>query len=255
MRLAVLSDIHSNLIALNLAINSIKNNNIDKICFLGDYITDGENENQILDIIKNYSDYTILGNREKYMLDYSPIKKDYNNYKPISTTYNNLSKENLEYIKTLKEYYLIKINGFNILMIHGNQYYNDIDSIEKVFDKLIADFDFDICFFGHTHVYLYKKYKNKYFINPGSLGQSCDYPTYKYCIVEITEKINVNLKEFNTEETFNELVNNYKETKYYKDNYVWTSLVIYTIRDGKAYCPLFLKHFNDKIKNLGEYYE
>lgn len=48
MRIAVLSDIHSNLIALNLAIDSLRNEKVDKICFLGDYITDGENENEIL---------------------------------------------------------------------------------------------------------------------------------------------------------------------------------------------------------------
>ena len=33
MKLAVLSDIHSNLIALNLAIDDIKKENVDQICF------------------------------------------------------------------------------------------------------------------------------------------------------------------------------------------------------------------------------
>ena len=112
MRLAVLSDIHSNLIALNLAIDDLKKENVDKICFLGDYVTDGESDNEILGIIKNISDYTILGNREKYILDYSPLKKNYNNYKTIHTTYNNLSKDNLKYIESLKEYYIIKAKDF-----------------------------------------------------------------------------------------------------------------------------------------------
>ena len=252
MRMAVLSDIHSNLIALNLAMNSLKNEKIDEICFLGDYITDGENENEILNIVKKNSNYAILGNREKYILNYSPLKKDYNNYKTIYTTYKNLSKENLEYLKLLKDYYLIKIEDFKILMIHGNQYYNDIDNIEKIFDKIIDDFDFDICLFGHTHRYLYKEYKNKYFLNPGSLGNACDYPTYKYCILEITDKVNVILKEFDVKESFNEFVSIYKKTKYYKDNYVWANLILYIIRDGVDYCSLFLELFNNKIKKLGE---
>ena len=147
MRLAVLSDIHSNLIALNLAIDDLKKENVDKICFLGDYVTDGESDNEILGIIKNISDYTILGNREKYILDYSPLKKNYNNYKTIHTTYNNLSKDNLKYIESLKEYYIIKAKDFNILMIHGNQYYSDKDNIEEVFDKIINDFEI-----GRAHV-------------------------------------------------------------------------------------------------------
>lgn len=137
-------------------------------------------------------------------------------------------------------------------MIHGNQYYSDVDNIEKTFDKIIDAFDFDICFFGHSHRYLYKKYKNKFFINPGSIGQPCDYPSYKYCIIEITNEVNVILKEFNVKESFNELANNYKKTKYYKNNYVWANLILYIIRDGIDYCSLFLEEFNNKIKDLGE---
>lgn len=252
MKIAVLSDIHSNLMALNFAIDDLKKENIDTICFLGDYVTDGENDNEILGIVKNISNYAILGNREKYILDYSPLRKDYNNYKTIYTTYNNLSNESLKYIKSLKEYHIIKVKSFNILMIHGNQYYSDIDNIEKVFDKIIDDFNFDICLFGHSHKYLYKKYKNKLFINPGSIGQPSDYPSYKYCIIEITDKVNVILKEFNVKESFDKLVNNYKKTKYYKDNYVWANLILYIIRDGIDYCSLFLAEFNNKIKDLGE---
>ncbi len=252
MRLAVLSDIHSNLVALNLALDSLKNENIDKICFLGDYITDGENENEILSLVQKISDYAILGNREKYMLDYSPLRKDFNNYKTIYTTYNNLSKESLEYIENLKEYYIIRINGFKVLMVHGHQYYNNIDdNMEEIFDRIIDDFDFDICLLGHSHHYLYKEYKSKYFINPGSLGESTDYPTYKYCIIEITDKINVILKEFSVAESFSKLVDGYKKTAYYKNNYVWANLILYTIRDGVAYCSLFLEQFNNKIRDLG----
>lgn len=252
MRLAVISDIHSNLMALNFAIDDLKKENIDKICFLGDYVTDGANDNEVLELVKNISDYAIFGNREKYILDYSPLRKNYNNYKTIYTTYNNLSNENLKYIKSLKEYYIIKLRNFTILMIHGNQYYSNIDNMKEAFDKIIDDFDFDICLFGHSHMYLYKKYKNKLFINPGSIGQSCDYPSYKYCIIEITDKVNVILKEFNVKESFNKLVNNYKKTKYYKDNYVWANLILYIIRDGIDYCSLFLEEFNNKIKDLEE---
>ncbi len=125
MKLAVLSDIHSNLAALNLAINDIKKENVDQIYFLRDYITDEGNDNEVLSLVKNISDYVILGNREKYMLEYSPLKKDYNNYKTIYTSYNNLSDESLKYIKSLKQYDIIKVGDFNVLMIHGTQYYSD----------------------------------------------------------------------------------------------------------------------------------
>lgn len=43
MKIAVISDIHSNLLALNLALLDSKKENVDCFMFLGDYITDGEN--------------------------------------------------------------------------------------------------------------------------------------------------------------------------------------------------------------------
>lgn len=248
MRIAILSDIHSNLIALNLAIDSLKKENIDSIFFLGDYITDGENENEILSIVKKFSNYAILGNRERYMLNYSPKRKDFNNYKPIFTTYNNLNKGSLKYIESLSEYYILKINSFHILMIHGDKYYNNKNSIKEIFDKIIEDFDFDICLFGHSHKYLYKEYKNKIFINPGSIGLPNDSPTYKYCIIEIEDKVHTTLKEINTKDSFDQLVSTYKKTEYYKDNYVWANLILYTIRDGISYCTLFLEQFKERIK-------
>lgn len=252
MKIAVLSDIHSNLFALKMALNSLKDENIDRIYFLGDYITDGENENEILNIVKNVSDLAILGNREKYMLDYSPLRKDFNNYKTISMTYHNLNKESKEYIQSLPETSLVRINDYSILLLHGDKYFRGLTNFEEAFDKVIADFDFDICLFGHTHKYISTKYKEKYFINPGSIGEPCDYPTYKYCILDIAENINVKLKEFATQDTFTELASNYRQTEYYKNNYVWGNLILFIIRDGVDYCSLFLKLFNDRIKKIGE---
>ncbi len=250
MKLALISDIHSNLIALNLAISDCKKENIDKVIFLGDYITDLENENEVLNIIKKNADYAILGNREKYILNYSPLKKDYNNYKPIYTTFNNLNQENLDYIKSLKSHDIITINNLKILIIHSDIYHNE--NINNMFDQIINDFDFDICFFGHTHEYLYKEYKNKIFLNPGSIGIPVDSPTYKYCIVDVRDKINVVLKEFRVNDTFNELADKYKSSKYYNSNYSWANLILYSIKNSNSYCEKFIKLFNSKIKNLNQ---
>ena len=113
---------HANLLALNLALEDAKANNIEKFIFLGDYITDGEYSNDVLELVKKYSDYAIIGNREKYILNNKKEKENYNNYKPISYTYNSLSKNNKDFIKKLKEYMIININSFRVLLIHGDTY-------------------------------------------------------------------------------------------------------------------------------------
>lgn len=248
MKIAVISDCHSNIIALNDALNDAKKNNVEKYIFLGDYITDGEDSNDTLDIVKKVADYLILGNREKYILNYDDSKRKFNNYKPIANTYNNLREDNINYIKTLKTFEIININNYKILMIHGDTYKNN--SITMMFDKIIEQHeDFDICLFGHTHQYLDMKYKGRRFINPGSIGIPTDYPTYKYCIIDITDKVTVELREFKTDNSFNYLKEKYLNTNYYKENPIWSDLLLKSIKDGQNYCSIFIKLINSKISN------
>lgn len=251
MKIAVISDIHSNLLAFKLALQDAKNENVDFFIFLGDYITDGENANEILNIIKKTSNYVIAGNREKYIINYSSEKKDYNNYKPISHTYNSLTEDNINYIRNLKDFMIVEILNFKILIIHGDKYFTLPEINPLIFDSIISEYDFDICLFGHTHQYCNTRYKNKMFINPGSIGTPTDTPTYKYCIIEISDTISINLKKFQVDDTFEQLEKSYRKTDYYKENMAWAELILMGIKDGKDYCTPFIELFNNKIKVLG----
>ena len=248
MRLALIADIHANIIALDLALSDLQKEKVDKIIFLGDYIIDGENSNSILEVVKQKSDITILGNREKYMLDYDKTKELYNNYKPIAYTYNSLTNENKEYIKSLKKDCILNFNNLNILFIHGDDFF---DGKKLNYDKIINEYpSFDICIYGHTHVYKDETYKNKRFINPGSIGQPVDSNTYKYCILDMNNN-KLTLKEFNVKDTIKELETSIKNSNYHKENPVWSNLILNTIKDGFDYVNEFIQFLNsNNIKNL-----
>ena len=251
MRLAIISDIHANDVALNLTIEDIKKEKIDKVIFLGDYITDGEASNKILNIIKEYQDYAIVGNREKYILNYNKKKRKYNNYKPISYTYKSLTRNSLKYIKSLKDYMYINIFGKKILLIHGDSYFCGKFDYEDAYQKIIDDFDdFDICLYGHTHIHKSAIYCGKYFINPGSIGQPFDGATYKYCILDINEDINIILKEFDISDTFSQLESSYKKTKFYKKNIIWGNVILDGIKNGNDSISCFLNLVNKRINKL-----
>lgn len=68
----------------------------------------------------------------------------------------------------------------------------------------------------------------------------------------MTDRADVRFKEFNVEETFDELAGAYKRTDYYKKNRVWASLVLHTIRDGRDYNAPFLRKVDDRVKNADE---
>jgi len=110
-KIAVISDVHCNILSLKLAIDDAEKRGIDYFIFLGDYVTDGIWNNEILEIVRNRGNVVILGNREKYILNYNPLKKDNKGYKNIAYAYQDLTKDNLEYIKSLNEVEIIKLNG------------------------------------------------------------------------------------------------------------------------------------------------
>ncbi len=251
MKVAFISDIHSNVLAFNEILEDIKKERPDKIVFLGDYITDGINPNLILDKVREFGDYVLLGNRENYMLEIDESREAYANYKPLVWTYRSLSKENLKYISNLMSEQLIDFAGVKVLIVHGNGYFSQYYSNEEIYsscDKLMQRYDFDVCVFGHTHVFTDFEYKGKRFINPGSAGMSVDEAYYKYSIIDFEkDNIEVRVKKFKTEKTFEAVRDYLLKSDYYKNNKVWCEINLKMIETGKDYCEIFLKMVNKRM--------
>ena len=250
MKYAVISDIHSNYFSLLQIIKDAKQKNIDKFIFLGDFITDGIYDNDVLELVKQYGTYVISGNREQYLtsfLENNNYNSNYNNEKPLFYSLNQLSVENREYIKSLPKEQLIEINNKKVLLLHGNNpsltNYNS-----KIFRELIENYDFNICLFGHTHVSSDFTYENHRFLNPGSCGIPADGPYYSYGILSIDEDITFDLVHFSTRETFNKLEELYKSSTYYKENTIWCELILGSIYEGKDVIEPFIKSINESLK-------
>lgn len=250
MRLAVISDIHSNILGLKLSINDALKNNIDQFVFLGDYITDGEGNNEVLEIVKKYGNHVIGGNREGYMCSYNPLKKDFADYRTIANTYNELTKDNLEYVCSLENSKIINVDGYKILLTHGNGYGRIKEGIETIASRITEKYEFDICLFGHFHRYINIELGNRLFINPGSAGLPTDTPTYKYLILDLSNGVEAELREFDVVDVQHELEEQYKMSAYYKENPEWCDLVLKSIRDGQDYCGRFIDVFNQSLKNI-----
>ena len=66
MRIALISDIHGNLEALNTTLNDIKKRNIDKIYCLGDIIAKGTHQQECVDLVRTNCEVVIKGNCDEY---------------------------------------------------------------------------------------------------------------------------------------------------------------------------------------------
>ena len=72
MRLALLSDIHANVTALETVLEEIERRHVDKFVLLGDLVNYGMRPNEIVDIVRNLDGMflaKIWGNHEKAVMD------------------------------------------------------------------------------------------------------------------------------------------------------------------------------------------
>ena len=70
-KIAIINDIHCNYLTLKKALNYLKDKNIDKYIICGDSITDGYENNLVIDTIKKLNPIIINGNRELSIINYN----------------------------------------------------------------------------------------------------------------------------------------------------------------------------------------
>lgn len=205
MKLAVLSDIHGNYIALRTCLEYVFRERGDAFVFLGDYVGELAYPRRALEMLyeleSQYPCYFVKGNKEDYWLDYHARGNDYVNWKEVDSTtgmlyyaYHELSERDIQFFQGLKPSREITFEGLPALTIcHG--------SPENVKQKLLPNdgktiailekSPTDIILCGHTHrqgKICYgessmhnhdmgignTRYKGKRILNPGSVGIPLD---------------------------------------------------------------------------------
>ena len=81
MKIAILSDIHANNIALEAVLEDTRHCCIDKLIFAGDYIGDGPQPNEVLTNLRKIDTFIIKGNKKQRILNYHKGKHlNWDNY-------------------------------------------------------------------------------------------------------------------------------------------------------------------------------
>lgn len=261
IKIAIIADIHGNSVALKEILKDAKNNNVDEIVYLGDLINDFPFGNETLELVKNSSSKVLRGNKEQYLIEYDEAKYEWDNiqFRNTKFMYNELSKENLEYIKTLPKSIKVEYEGVKILFAHGSP-----DSVEvqihqddrDLINKYTKDLDADALIFGHTHDKMWKEVvNNKLVINAGCAGVS---PYYiggaEYVLLDINgNDINVDLKVVNYD--IEELRNKIKECGILDEDKVFMSLTFCGIDGhGKERYSFFREAKSRMLERNGKWY-
>ncbi len=202
MKIAVISDIHANKLALDEVLNDIKEFSPDKIFCLGDIILAGYDPNYAVSKMielkeKMKDDFIIIqGNTDKMVANATPelIKKTkeafpcmgYSLEEDIKIT----KKEYIDFVKNLPEKKEVTLNGVKIELVHGSPRKQD----ENIFpdlpisevEKMVENSSCDLILCGHTHIPCgYSLNSGKTVINVGSVGRAMT-KSKKACYLRLT---------------------------------------------------------------------
>ena len=122
MKVAVLSDIHSNYYAFKACYEDAVKCGAECFIFLGDYISDLAEPQRTMDLVyeigSKYPTVCLRGNREGYMLDRESFTLG-SKSGSLLFTYERLRKKDLEFIRGLKISDTIEIEGVRIEIAHA----------------------------------------------------------------------------------------------------------------------------------------
>jgi len=178
MKIAVLSDIHSNVFALEAVIDDAKKRDVGQVLNLGDIFYGPIAPKETYELIKEHDFVTIRGNQDRQLYEASHEEIDAN--PTMQFVIHDLGEKPILWMKSLPFDY--QLND-EIYMCHGSptddlEYL--LENIEKGFPRLRSENEImaslngqssNIILCGHTHIpRTVKLNSGQFIINPGSVG-------------------------------------------------------------------------------------
>lgn len=215
MRYAVLSDIHSDIEALNAVLPVIEAQQIDKMVCLGDMVGYYTNPNECLEIIEDREMLCISGNHDRGAVGLKDISRFWRGARlAMPWTQKRLTLKSRLFLETLP---LTRTIDDSFLMVHSSLdpdpnadfYIRSEEDTRLTFNALEKQPSrAKICFFGHTHHPVVYEYNQgiirkitetttslnpgcSYLINPGSVGQSRDVDERASFLIYDTERTTI----------------------------------------------------------------
>jgi putative phosphoesterase len=224
MKIAFISDIHGNALALDKVLADIKKKNIDKIYVLGDLCYRGPEPKRSLELIRSLNTEVIKGNADEWVvrgvqkgevpdhvLEIMNHERDW--------TCSQLDQSDIDYLETLPSEMNDSINGISIEIFHATP-----DSLfdivppnaddELIESKLMSSKDSQIYIYGHIHKSYIRYINGRVVMNTGSVGLPFDgLPMASYAIVEIIDRsIRTSIERVSYD--IEKVVEQYREVKY-----------------------------------------
>jgi len=195
MRYAIISDIHSNLSALQAALLEIESLKVDHICCLGDTVGYNYSPCECIDIVRDKVKYCIAGNHDHCAIMglYFALIVGFSTaaFKGMEYTISKLNDDNKQWLKSLSIEKVVQDKELSFLMVHGEP--DDCDGYILNHDHAVAALaclkkrDINFCFYGHTHIPAFAVYNEddevEFYTKQQTLNSK--YATLKDSVIEL----------------------------------------------------------------------
>ncbi|AYA77595.1 YfcE family phosphodiesterase [Bacillus sp. Y1] len=223
MKLAFISDIHGNAIALDAVLEDIKEKHVDKVFVLGDICYRGPEPQRALDLVRELDCEVIKGNADEWVvrgvqrgevpdhaLELMNKERDW--------IVSNLSHESVNYLRELPSQLNFEVEGVRIYAFHAtpDSLFDVVPpdvSDDKIIEKLITQ-EADLYIYAHIHKPYIRFISGKCIVNIGSVGLPFDgVSKASYCIVEIN-KDSIQTSNVRVSYDLQKVVDQYKNVAY-----------------------------------------
>ncbi len=173
---AVISDVHSNLEALEKVLADVGGM---KVFCLGDIVGYGANPNEVVELVRKKGVTSVMGNH-----DYAAVTADTRMFNPRAAmsanwTTRELTGSNLDYLRSLPRQVRLELGGVKAFLTHGSpddtlwEYVHPVTH-SQLFGYYLSKLGVCLLGLGHTHIPFVWKGNEGIVFNPGSVGQPRD---------------------------------------------------------------------------------
>jgi len=208
MKIAVISDIHANIYALEAVLRDIEKKQVDIIYCAGDLVGYAPFPNEVVELVRAKKIPTVMGNYDDGVgnmrficgCDYKDEKARVLGEKSIMWTKEHTSEKNKEFLRGLPREIDFTAGKYRAKLVHGsprrlNEYLHE-NTDENYAAGLMAETGCDVLVCGHTHVPYHREVAGKHLINAGSVGKpKHGDPAAAYVILDFGKSLQVDVNK------------------------------------------------------------
>ena len=176
MKIALISDVHANIVALEAVLGAIDKEGVDWIIHAGDIVGYYPFPNEVIRLFQQRGVISIRGNHDRAALNICD-----SNMNPLASlasrwTARHLDIVSINYLRSLRDELHLILDNLKIAVCHGSPFDRDEYVFERDVDgSLLERAGSDILILGHTHEpYGIEVESGGFIVNPGSVGQPRD---------------------------------------------------------------------------------